>query len=94
MSTLSAIAEKKGVTLGQLVLAWVLAQGEDFIPISGTKRVKYLEENTKAVDVHLSDEEERETRKEIEKAGGMKRERYPPGMLDTCFGDSPELPAR
>jgi hypothetical protein len=42
VSTLSGIAEKKGVTPGQLVLAWVLAQGEDFIPIPGIKRVKYL----------------------------------------------------
>jgi aryl-alcohol dehydrogenase-like predicted oxidoreductase len=57
VSTLSAIAEKRGVTTGQPVLVWVLAQGEDFIPIPGTKRVKYLGENAKAVGVHLSDTE-------------------------------------
>jgi aryl-alcohol dehydrogenase-like predicted oxidoreductase len=94
VSTLPGIAEKKGVTPGQPVLAWVLAQGEDFIPIPGIKRVKYLEENAKAVDVHLSDAEEREIRKELEKVGGGKGERYPPAMMTRCFGDSPELPSK
>ncbi|RDW67581.1 aldo-keto reductase YakC-2 [Coleophoma cylindrospora] len=91
VETLSGLAKKKGVTPSQLVLAWVLAQGEDFIPIPGTKRVKYLEENAKAVDVKLSKEEELEIRKEIEKVGGAKGQRYPPAMLSKCFGDSPEL---
>jgi aryl-alcohol dehydrogenase-like predicted oxidoreductase len=91
VNTLSVIAEKKGVTPSQLVLAWVLAQGDDFIPIPGTKRVKYLEENAKAPDVTLSKEEEQEIRKEIEKVGGGKGERYPPAMMLKCFGDSPEL---
>lgn len=94
VETLSAMAEKKGVTPGQLVLAWVLAQGEDFIPIPGTKRVKYLEENAKAVDVRLSSAEEREIRKEIERVGGGKGERYPPALMVKCFGDSPELPSK
>ncbi len=49
-----AIADRKGVKVGQLALAWVLAKGEDLIPIPGTKRRKYLEENAAAVDVHLS----------------------------------------
>jgi aryl-alcohol dehydrogenase-like predicted oxidoreductase len=48
------IAEEKGVTPAQLALAWVLAQGEDLVPIPGTKRRKYLEENAAAVDVSLS----------------------------------------
>jgi len=91
VQTLSAIAEKKGVTPSQLVLAWVLAQGDDFIPIPGTKRRKYLEENAKAVDVKLTPEEEKEIRGEIDKAGGGKGARYPPLMMQKCFGDSPEL---
>jgi len=91
VETLSQIAAKKGVTTGQLVLAWVLAQGEDFIPIPGTKRVKYLEENAKAVELELSSEEVKEIRAEIEKVGGGKGERYPPAMMSKCFGDSPEL---
>ncbi|KAF2435836.1 aldo-keto reductase [Tothia fuscella] len=91
VQTLSKIAEKKGVTPGQLVLAWVLAQGDDFIPIPGTKRRKYLEENAKAVEVRLTDDELKEVRDAIEKAGGGKGERYPAAQMSKCFGDSPEL---
>ena len=89
--TLSAIADKKGVSPGQLVIAWVMAQGEDFIPIPGTKRVKYLEDNAKAVDVKLTDAEVKEIRDEVEKVGGGQGARYPPAMMSKCFGDSPEL---
>jgi len=49
-----AIARRKGVTPAQLALAWVLAKGEDLIPIPGTKRRKYLEENAAAVDIRLT----------------------------------------
>lgn len=52
-----AIAEEKGVTPGQIALAWVLAQGDDVVPIPGTKRVKYLEENAAARDIRLSDDD-------------------------------------
>ena len=48
------IAERKRVTPGQLALAWVLAKGDDIVPIPGTKRRKYLEENAAAAVVHLS----------------------------------------
>ena len=51
------IAEQKGITSGQLALAWVLAQGEDIVPIPGTKRRSYLEENAAAVDVRLTPED-------------------------------------
>ena len=50
----AALAAAKGCTAAQLALAWVLAQGPDIIPIPGTKRRKYLEENAAAVDVSLS----------------------------------------
>lgn len=50
----AALAQQKGCTPAQLALAWVLAQGEDIIPIPGTKKRKYLEENAGAVDVVLS----------------------------------------
>jgi aryl-alcohol dehydrogenase-like predicted oxidoreductase len=49
-----AIAKRKGVTPGQLALAWVLAKGNDMFPIPGTKRRKYLEENAAAADIQLS----------------------------------------
>lgn len=48
------LAQQKGCTSSQLALAWLLAQGSDVIPIPGTKRVKYLEENVGALDVKLS----------------------------------------
>lgn len=51
------IAAAKGVAPGQLALAWVLAQGEDILPIPGTKRRSYLEENIAAVQIALSPEE-------------------------------------
>lgn len=51
------IAAGKGITPAQLALAWVLAQSENLIPIPGTKRSRYLEENAKAADVDLSAED-------------------------------------
>ncbi|KAI1330119.1 aldo-keto reductase [Xylariaceae sp. FL0255] len=85
------IAKEKGCTPGQISLAWVLAQGEDVIPIPGTKRVKYLEENAKAVDFTLTKEEEAKIRQTIESFGGSKGERYPAAAQKATFGDSPEL---
>jgi aryl-alcohol dehydrogenase-like predicted oxidoreductase len=49
-----AIAKRKGVKAGQLALAWVLAKGEDLVPIPGTKRRKYLEENAAAAEIKLT----------------------------------------
>ena len=51
------IAEEKGITPAQLALAWVLAQGEDVVPIPGTKRREYLEQNAGAADVELTGED-------------------------------------
>ena len=51
------IADEKGCTPGQLALAWVMRQGEDIVPIPGTKRVAYLEENAAAADVELTDDD-------------------------------------
>lgn len=57
---LEEIAGNKNVTPSQLALAWVLAQGDDIVPIPGTKHQNYLEQNAKAVDVVLTDEEMRQ----------------------------------
>ncbi|MEU3627653.1 aldo/keto reductase [Amycolatopsis coloradensis] len=57
VEALRALAEEKGVTAGQLALAWVQAQGEDVVPIPGTKRRKYLEENVAAVGLKLTAED-------------------------------------
>ncbi len=57
VAKIGEIAQAKGCTPGQLALAWVLAQGEDIIPIPGTKKVRYLEENVAAAEVVLSRDE-------------------------------------
>ena len=57
VAKLREIAEEKEVTPAQLALAWVLAQGDDIVPIPGTKRRKYLEENAAAADVELTGED-------------------------------------
>ncbi len=67
------IAREKGITPAQLALAWVLAQGEDIVPIPGTKRRKYLEENAAAVDVELSPEDLQRIEAELPEVSG---ERY------------------
>jgi aryl-alcohol dehydrogenase-like predicted oxidoreductase len=57
LSAVESLAAEKGVKPGQVALAWVLAQGKDIVPIPGTKRRTYLEENVAAVDVTLSNAE-------------------------------------
>jgi aryl-alcohol dehydrogenase-like predicted oxidoreductase len=52
-----AIAQRRGATAGQMALAWVLAQGEDVVPIPGTKRRRYLEENAAAAQIRLTPDE-------------------------------------
>ncbi len=71
-----ALAEAKGVTASQLALAWVLAQGPDVVPIPGTKRVAYVEQNAAAVEVQLS-AEDLAALDEAAPAGAAAGERYP-----------------
>lgn len=81
------LASKKGCTMSQLAIAWLLKQGDDIIPIPGTKKIKYLEENWGALDVQLTDEDETEIRKFVETAevaGG----RYTEGSMTFTFGDT------
>jgi aryl-alcohol dehydrogenase-like predicted oxidoreductase len=54
VDALRALADSKGVTAGQLALAWVQSHGEDVVPIPGTKRRKYLEENVAAASLELT----------------------------------------
>jgi len=70
------LAATKGITSSQLALAWVLDRGDDVVPISGTKRRTYLEENAAAVTVELTDEE-RELIKAAFPHGAAAGERYP-----------------
>jgi aryl-alcohol dehydrogenase-like predicted oxidoreductase len=60
LEPIEAIAEARGCAPGQVALAWVLAQGDDIVPIPGTKRRKYLEQNIAAVDIELTAEEKRQ----------------------------------
>ncbi len=74
------IANRLGCTPSQLALAWVLAQGEDLVPIPGTKRVKYLEENIHALDVTLGAAELAEI-DAIFPVGAVAGLRYPEAMM-------------
>jgi aryl-alcohol dehydrogenase-like predicted oxidoreductase len=74
------IAKEKGVTPSQLALAWVLAQGKDIVPIPGTKKRRYLEENARAVEVKLTPEDLRRIGEAAPK-GVAAGDRYPPQAL-------------
>jgi len=74
------IAREKGCTASQLALAWVLAQGDDIVPIPGTKHKKYLEENVGALDVKLNAEDLRRL-EEVFPHGAAAGTRYPEQMM-------------
>jgi len=71
-SKVEEIANDKGVTPAQLAIAWVLARGDDVVPIPGTKRRSYLEQNVGAVEVELSDDEEARIEAELPEAAGAR----------------------
>ena len=80
LNTLDHLALAKGCTPAQLALAWVLAQGIDIVPIPGTKRVAYLEENAQAAEIRLSDDEmDRLT--QAFPPGAAAGDRYSPAMM-------------
>jgi aryl-alcohol dehydrogenase-like predicted oxidoreductase len=70
------IADEKGVTSAQLALAWVLSRGEDVVPIPGTKRRRYLEENVAASDIELTEDDLRRL-DEAAPPGATAGDRYP-----------------
>ena len=76
------MAEEKGCTTAQLALAWVLAQGDDIVPIPGTKHVRYLDENIGALEVKLSDEDLKRL-DEILPPGAAAGERYHARGMET-----------
>jgi len=80
VTRIKAIAARQGFTAGQLALAWVLAQGEDIVPIPGTKRRTYLEENLAANRIHLSEQALVEIAEALPK-GMASGERYPEKMM-------------
>jgi aryl-alcohol dehydrogenase-like predicted oxidoreductase len=76
------IAQEKGCTAAQLALAWVLARGQDVVPIPGTKRRKYLEQNIDALSVPLTDEDLRRIDSSVPR-GAAAGERYAPQGMTT-----------
>ena len=80
VSRLEQMAQSKGCTASQLALAWVLSRGDDVIPIPGTKRRKYLEQNVAALDVAL-DSADLDLIEEIAPRGVAAGERYPAAMM-------------
>ncbi len=76
------IADEKDATAGQLAIAWVMAQGDDVVPIPGTKRVAYLMENLGAADVPLS-EDDRRRLDEAAPVGAAAGTRYPEAQMET-----------
>jgi aryl-alcohol dehydrogenase-like predicted oxidoreductase len=79
------LAAKKGCTPAQFALAWVLAQGNDIIPIPGTKRLRYLEENMKALTVELTPSDLEETDARLQQTS-VEGERYTPEMMALVHG--------
>ena len=77
---IEAIAEEKGCTLAQLALAWVLSQGEHIVPIVGTKRRKYLEENIASLEVKLTSNDLRRIGEALPR-GIFAGERYPEATM-------------
>ena len=85
VARVETIAREKHCTPGQLALAWLLAQGKDIVPIPGTKRRKYLEENFGALGVKLSAEDLRRI-DEVAPKGAASGPRYPEAMMTWVNG--------
>ncbi|WP_400190602.1 aldo/keto reductase [Hymenobacter sp. B81] len=82
VTRIGELAAEKACTPGQLALAWVLSQGDDIVPIPGTKRVSYLEENVAALRVPLTPAERRRL-DEIAPQGAAAGPRYPAEMMQS-----------
>jgi aryl-alcohol dehydrogenase-like predicted oxidoreductase len=77
VSRVRELADQAGCSPVQLAIAWLLAQGDDVVPIPGTKHVRYLEENVAAAEVELSDE----VLRELDTLGEAAGDRYPAAMM-------------
>ncbi len=82
LKKLGEIAAEKNCSLAQLALTWLLAQGDDIVPIAGTKRIKYLEENIKALEVQLT-QDDLDRINEAAPMGAAKGLRYPEPSMQT-----------
>ena len=85
VTRVESLATEKKCTPSQLALAWLLAQGGDIIPIPGTKRRKYLEDNVGALNVTLSADDLRRI-EEVAPKGAAAGSRYPETMMHLVDG--------
>ncbi|KXS10223.1 aldo-keto reductase, putative [Gonapodya prolifera JEL478] len=93
VDAIAAIAKRKGCTVGQVTLAWLLKQDPSVIPIPGTSKVERLLENLGALGVNLTDEEDKEIRATAEAAEAVHGERYPEQLMASLYADTPALSA-
>ncbi|KAE8333822.1 NADP-dependent oxidoreductase domain-containing protein [Aspergillus sergii] len=84
------IAKATGVTAAQLTLAWILAQGEDFLVIPGTTKVHRVAENLGSLDIIVTTAEEKAICQASERVVGG---RFPEAIMEYCFADTPALEA-
>ncbi len=80
---ITEIAKEKNATPAQIAIAWLLAQGEDIIPIPGTKRIDRLGENIKALDIKLSKDDLQKINCNAAPVGSAAGTRYPAPMMNT-----------
>ncbi|OCK81700.1 Aldo/keto reductase [Lepidopterella palustris CBS 459.81] len=90
VNTVKQLADKRQCTSGQLTLAWLMAQGNDIIPIPGTTKVRNFDENMDSLQITLTDEEETEIWKAVEVAE-ITGDRYPAHMLANLYVDTAPL---
>ena len=83
------LAQKKGCSSAQVVLAWIMFQGKDFFPIPGTRTSKYLEQNLASVNVTITTEENEHIRESIDEVGGASGSRTVD--MANSFADTPAL---
>ncbi|QRV78189.1 aldo/keto reductase family protein [Ceratobasidium sp. AG-Ba] len=89
---LKKVASKYNATSGQVTLAYLLSQGDDIIPIPGTRKLKYLEENLGALNVKLTSEDVNAIRQAIVETE-LTGDQYPPRLFEMLYRDTPELPS-
>lgn len=90
VAEVEALAQRHDCTPAQVCLAWLLAQGEDVVPIPGTRTIKFLEENTAATQVQLTSDEIQKLRAAAE-AADLPGDRYPTAFMGPILGDTPPL---
>ncbi|KAL4071442.1 NADP-dependent oxidoreductase domain-containing protein [Scleroderma yunnanense] len=91
VSKLKDVGLRHNATAGQVALSWLLSQGDDIIPIPGTKRTKYLKENMDAVNVHLTPQEVQEICEFVGRADSAVGDRYPAELMRRLYAETPEL---